>query len=298
MRRILLMLALLVPPQSVGAQSVAEIVWSDLKTAPGDLLHVWSAPARVRGDDVQPLLTFVATTGFLALNDLEIQRWIREHPESLPVAALEPFRDKHDALSRLGQNHWVLRGAGAGYVVGLATGQEWLRESSLGCAVGNTANALPRKAVYSLISRTRPAGTDDPYDIDVPGGDWDVHSFFGGHAANAFTCASFLAHRWDMGWGEPIVWALATGVATARTVDERHWASDTFVGSAFGFVAGRLIAQRHLERAERERARTRDAEDPPPAAAEPGGLRLEALSATPVRIGDAAAWIVEARVVF
>jgi len=180
----------------------------------------------------------------------------------------------------------------------LATGQEWLRESSLGCAVGNTANALPRKAVYSLISRTRPAGTDDPYDIDVPGGGWDVHSFFGGHAANAFTCASFLAHRWDMGWGEPIVWALATGVATARTIDERHWASDTFVGSAFGFFAGRLIAQRQLERVGRERTHTREIEAPAPAPAEPGALHLEALTATPIRSGEASAWLVGARVVF
>jgi hypothetical protein len=101
-----------------------------------------------------------------------------------------------------------------------------------------------------------------------------------------------------MGWGEPLVWALATGVAVARTVDERHWASDTFVGSAFGFAAGRLIAQRHLERAERERARTRDADDAGASAVEPRGLRLDGVSAAPIRLGDASAWIVEARVVF
>ena len=302
MRRILLTTALFVLafPASARSQSVAEIVWSDLKTAPGDLWYVWSAPARIDGDDVPPLLLFTGTTAFVALNDLEIQEWMRGHPNSGPIVLLEPFRHEHDALSRLGQNHWVLRGAAVGYVAGLATGQEWLREASFGCAVGNTANALPRKAVYSLISRARPqTNPDDPYDIETPGGDWGVHSFFGGHAANAFTCASFFAHRWDLGWGEPVVWALATGVAVARTADEAHWASDTFVGSAFGFMAGRLIARRHLERIERAE-RERDPESAPVEAqgSADAGWHLDALSATPIRAGDGAGVALSARIVF
>ena len=281
-------------PSALPAQSVVETVWSDLKTAPGDLIHVWTAPARLDGDDVPPVLVFGATTAFVALNDLEIQEWIRRHPDSAPIVVLEPFRNEHDALSRLGQNHWVLRGAGAGYVVGLATGQEWLREGSLGCAVGNISNALPRKAVYSLISRSRPSETpDDPYDIDVPGGDWGVHSFFGGHAANAFTCASFLAHRFDMGWAEPMVWALATGVAVTRTADEAHWSSDTLVGSAFGFFAGRMIARRQLAR-HAERAQDEPAADGEAARA----WRLDGLSAAPFRIDGEGGVVLGARVAF
>ena len=227
LRTALCALPLLAAAAPVSAQSVLETVWSDARTVPGDLFHVWSAPARIRADDVPPLVLFLGATTLVAVNDLEIQQWVRAHPRSLPILLLEPFRHEHDGLSRIGQNHWMLRGAAVGYIGGLATGQEWLRESALGCAVGNTSNALPRKAVYSLVARRRPSNQDDAYDIDVPGGGWGVHSFFGGHAANAFTCASFIAHRWDLDWGEPVVWAIAAGVASARTADEAHWASDT-----------------------------------------------------------------------
>lgn len=281
-RRAAVTLALLSSaPAPLCAQSVLETVWGDVKTVPGDLLHVWTAPARIGADDVPALVLFAGATTLVAVNDLAIQEWVRAHPRSVPLLALEPFRHEHDALSRIGQNHWMLRGAAVGYVVGLASDQEWLREAALGCAVGNTSNALPRKAVYSLIARRRPSGHDDPYDFDVPGGDWAVHSFFGGHAANAFTCASFLAHRWELGWGEPVLWLVATGVATARTADEAHWASDTLVGSAFGFMAGRMIAQRY-------RARAGGRADGPDGAAEGamragGRVRVERLTVVPLR---------------
>lgn len=296
----LLLLAITTP---LSAQSVLETVWSDAKTVPGDLLHVWTAPARIDADDAPALVLFAGVTTLVAANDLAIQDWVRAHPSSAPIVLLEPFRHEHDALSRIGQNHWMLRGAAVGYVTGLATGQEWLRESALGCAVGNTANALPRKAVYALISRPRPSTSDDPYDVDVPGGAWAVHSFFGGHAANAFTCASFLAHRWDLGWGEPVVWLVAAGVAAARTADEAHWASDTLVGSAFGFMAGRIIAGRHLERAERA---DRDA-DPPTDGPRDGsstpasgraGPSLDGLTLVPFRTGAGAGLLLGARIDF
>lgn len=184
----------------------------------------------------------------VAANDAAIQEWVSDHPEVVAIEVLEPFRARHGLLSELGRNHKIMRGAAAGYVVGLVTGWDWLREASFGCAIGNTANGLARGAVYRIIARTRPSSTDDPYRFDVPGGDWEDHSFFGGHGANAFTCASFFANRWDLGYAEPVVWALATGVALGRMPDQAHWASDTLVGVGFGLVVGRMIATRYRHR--------------------------------------------------
>ena len=301
MNRLLLTLALVAAPATAAGQSVLETVWYDLRHVPGDLWYVWSAPARIDGDDVPELVTFTWATGALAVSDLQIQEWIREHPNSVPIEALEPFRHRQDGLSRIGQNHWVLRGAGVGYVVGLVTGHDGIREAALGCAVGNTANALPRKVVYALISRRRPSRNDDPFDIGVPGGDWAEHSFFGGHAANAFSCGSLLAHRFELGWAEPVVWGVAVGVAAARTVDEAHWASDTLVGSAFGFMAGRLIAQRQLER-HGERGRDDEEEQGNSGAtdgADRRAWRLEGMSVSPVTTAEGeSAMMIGGRIVF
>ena len=246
---VFLLLGLMASATGASAQSALETIWSDLKTAPGDVWYVWSGPARIGSDELAPLLVFTGATALVAANDAGIQRLFREHPNSVPLEALEPFRQRNGLLSELGRNHKVMRGAAAGYVVGLVTGWDWLREASFGCAVGNTSNALPRSAVYALVARTRPSGETDPYQFDFPGGgDWAEHSFFGGHAANAFTCASFFTHRWDLGYAAPVVWVLATGVAVGRTADEAHWASDTLVGMGFGWVIGRMLAERYQER--------------------------------------------------
>lgn len=255
-RLLMLVLAVLPRPGEARAQSLLETFWSDLRTVPGDAWHVYSAPARVGSDDLPPLAAVAGGTLLLGVNDAAIQNWVREHSGTAVIVALEPFRSEHQLLSELGRNHKVMRGAAAGYAVGLVTGWDWLREASLGCAVGNASNSLVRSVVYRIVARRRPAGQTDPYQFAVPGGDWEDHSFFGGHGANAFTCASFVAHRWDLGHAEPLLWALASGVALARVADEAHWTSDAVVGIGFGWLIGRMLADRYVER---DRAREGDA---------------------------------------
>lgn len=235
-------------PTPAGAQSALEILWADLGNVPGDLLHVWSAPARIGSDDLPPLAMFTGGTLLVAANDAAIEEWVDAHEGTAAIAALEPFRSEHALLSELGRNHIIMRGMAAGYALGLIGGWDWLREASFGCALGNTANGLVRKVAYRTVTRLRPSASDDPYSFDVPGGEWEAHSFFGGHAANAFTCASFFAHRWDLGAAEPVVWALASGVALARVPEDAHWASDTLIGIAFGYFVGRTIAERYAAR--------------------------------------------------
>lgn len=300
----LLVGSFLTSPEGAHGQSTLETIWGDFKTAPGDVWYVWSAPARVDSDGVAPLVLFTGATLLVAANDATLQQWFREHPNSFVLQALEPFRQRNGLLSELGRNHKVMRGAAAGYVVGLVTGWDWLREASLGCAVGNTANALPRGLTYRLIARARPSGETDPYQFDFPGGDWAQHSFFGGHAANAFTCASFFAHRWDLGYAEPVVWILATGVSLGRTADEAHWMSDTVVGVGFGWAIGRMIARRYEER-ERERNRGGDTQLNATsavlavgAAAAAHRLRLDGLQVTPVETEQGTALLLSARLRF
>lgn len=247
-RGLLLLFVLFARPGEARGQSILRTLWSDLETVPGDLWHVYSSPARIGSDDLPALAAFTGGTLLIAANDAAIQGWIRDHSGTAVIEVLEPFRSEHQALSELGRNHKIMRATAAGYALGLLTGWDWLREASFGCALSNTANALVRSGTYRLIARKRPEGETDPYQFGVPGGDWEDHSFFGGHGANAFSCASFVAHRFDLGYAEPIVWALASGVALARLPDEAHWASDAVVGIGFGWLVGRMVAERYLER--------------------------------------------------
>jgi membrane-associated phospholipid phosphatase len=76
-------------------------------------------------------------------------------------------------------------------------------------------------------------------------------SFPSSHAANAFTIATVFARRWRRA-AIPL-FALATAVAFARMVLDRHWLSDCVVGAALG-IGLALLTMRWLERRARRRA--------------------------------------------
>jgi membrane-associated phospholipid phosphatase len=148
--------------------------------------------------------------------------------------------------------------------VSLATNNQRMQEGLFGCLAAYASTSIVRNyVIYPLVSRTRPdssrgepdpppARNGDQYEFDVPGSsDWGKHSFPAGHVANITACASFLGNRFSMGIAEPVVYALAAGVGVGRIVDRRHWLSDTVLGIAFGYAAGREVAIRSGRRADK-----------------------------------------------
>ena len=302
-RRVLMSFTLACVAGPAAAQSVFETAWSDLKTAPGDIWYVWSSPARIDGDDLPKLLGFAGVTALVMVSDESIQSWIRDHEHVAVIEMFDPFsQSEGEFFAELGRNHQIMRAAGVGYVVGLVADWDWLREASLGCAVTNTANALPRSLLYKTVSRTRPSGETDAHQWDVPGGEWSEHSFFGGHGANVFGCASFFSNRWDLGWGEPALYALATGIAIARTTsDEAHWTSDTLVGAVYGWGIGWMVAKRYVER-DRERRREQEGRSEPSlglsARADLSGFTFEGVNIRPVQSEEGSVLVLGARLRF
>jgi hypothetical protein len=237
---------------SASAQSLPRNVFDDVRWAIGDAFWVYTAPLHTDGSDLATLGILIGAAGGIALLDEPIDRWIRTHPSSALLEPVEPFREGNRAqLVDLGSGSLMTRVGGALWLVGLVSGSEGLRDAGIGCAAAEKTQSALRHGVYKLVSRRRPLteeGEPDPWDFDVPGGDWEHHSFFGGHGANIMTCASFINYRFDLGWAEPAIMALAVGVNIGRVVDRRHWASDAFVGAAVGVAIGKAFADRQLER--------------------------------------------------
>jgi membrane-associated phospholipid phosphatase len=232
-----------------AAQSILRNAWSDVKHGALDIGYVWTAPLHTSRRDLEGLGLAVGATGIAFAFDDNLQDWLRAHPNSLPVDAVSWFREGKDG-EELGDIWMFIRGSGALWLVGLATGSETLREAASGCAAAGVAQTLPRRLVmYNLVQRTRPRFTDDPYRFDVPGTQtWAQRSFYGGHAANAMTCIAFWNHRFNLGVAEPILYAAALATAVARTVDEAHWTSDTVIGVIAGYAVGKAVAQRQKSR--------------------------------------------------
>lgn len=96
-----------------------------------------------------------------------------------------------------------------------------------------------------VTGRERPANTDDALDFNGPSmGDFNA-SFPSGHAGNAFSTATVMSEIYgpEHPWVPFVAYPLATGVALARLNDDRHWASDVFVGGAIGFFVGEMVTR-------------------------------------------------------
>lgn len=237
-----------------SAQSVAQAVVHDFKYGFADIWHVWTSPAHASARDWRDAGLVIAAAGLAATADRGVDRFVVEHPRSFPVRVTQPFRERRGYKpADLGTARILLPLSGAVYVTGVASGSRALRDAGMGCAASQQANSVVRHLTYEVVDRERPSlPGSDPYRIRFPGGDWNHHSFFAGHVANAVACASYASTRFELGVVEPLLYAGAAGIGLARIADRRHWLSDTVLGVAFGYATGRSVALRQKKRLARE----------------------------------------------
>lgn len=242
------------------AQRTAGTVGRDLLAAGSDVWAVWTSPIHASGRDW--LAAAGVTAGGVALSPLDddIDRWVVRNRDGGFQRALEPIRENRGTnLGDLPTGRMILPISGGLYLVGFAADKPGIRDAALGCLASQQANSAARHATYALVARMRPselevdgtpvpARSGDQYEMGFPGEEWEHRSFFGGHVANAFACATFFSERYELGYVEPLLYAFATGIGVARTVDRRHWASDNLLGAAFGYAVGRAVAHRQKER--------------------------------------------------
>ena len=225
-----------------GAQVTARSTAHETGDMFEDLGYIWASPFRA---DRRDWAVAAGTAGAFALLlpvDPHVDRWIVDHPRAAILEALAPFRES-GPLVRLATARRLVPISIGLIVAGAATDRRGLREAGYGCIAGWGLSNTLRYAIYAGVARDRPSvSSGNQYGFRIPGGKWDQHAFPAGHAMNAFTCASFWSARFDLGAGEPVLYAVATMTSLARMADRRHWTSDTFVGAVVGVAVGRTIA--------------------------------------------------------
>ena len=236
------MLAVALAALAAPAAAQERRIRDDLDDIFDDIFFVWSSPFNANARDLEGLAVVGGLVGGAMLVDGQVQRWLDAHPASLPVKLVGPFRE-HSPLNLLGRTFVLVPTSAALWLAGAAFDEDGMRDAGLGCIASDVATTLSRVSFSYIFGRLRPQYSDDPYVFDVPAfGGWDQRSFPGGHAANIMACASFWSHRFDLGVAEPLLYAVASLVGFARTVDGAHWTSDTLLGMSWGFAVGKAVA--------------------------------------------------------
>ena len=273
----------LVTSTTASAQVTLRNTARELTDALGDVVHIWVSPFRAEGRDWISALGVAAGAAALLPVDDQVDSWIVRHSNAAIVHAVSPWDENHPNLGDLSTGQRLLPISVALLVPGMISDNRKLREAGWGCLSAWQASSTIRQAVYAGISRERPSIAEgDQYAITTPGGEWEYHSFFAGHATNAWACTSFWNSRFHLGALEPILYAGATGITLSRMKDRRHWASDTWVGIAAGYAMGRSVAARYARREAKRNAK--------PEAEPIRASFLEGLSVAPTRGGLALGW--------
>ena len=104
--------------------------------------------------------------------------------------------------------------------------------------------------VKLTLHRHRPNKDDGAYRWDGPDYlDSSNDSFPSGHSAAAFSLATVISKRYGdkNPWVSPIAYGLATLTPLQRMYDDKHWASDVWVASAFGYFLGEALVDYHTD---------------------------------------------------
>ncbi len=200
-----------------------------------------SSPARGDGGYWGRFAATLAVAGALYANDEEIARKI--------TADKDGRKDEFAKWGeRMGNGAYILPALALTYAGGWAAGSDSAMDTAKLAFESAVLSAAAVQVVKLSAHRHRPNDGDGAYQWDGPDFlDNNRDSFPSGHSAGIFSVASVIAGRYgeENPWVAPLVYSLAAITPLSRVYDEKHWASDAFMGSAIGYFTGKALVSYH-----------------------------------------------------
>ena len=201
-----------------------------------------SAPVRMDGSDWLTTAGVLGVGGLLFLADEDITRAaLRNRNE--PV--FDEIGDTGEFVEPIGlmgnTNVWYASAAVVSYAIG------WKRPNRLFTELlySHWIAGLIRGGTNKLIGRARPHNERGSRHFVLG----DGTSFPSGHASTLFQVAAVLSHHARSTPVSVVLYGLATTAAWERITSEQHWASDVWLGAAYGWAVAQLVIRLHEEEA-------------------------------------------------
>jgi membrane-associated phospholipid phosphatase len=217
-----------------------------------DAGQIWSYPIHIRTRDILPIAGLAALTGFLIGNDEAIHRGFINYRES--HAWVRRFSPVITQMGSYGAWGTVALFLG----VGLIGGDTKSTETAVLASSAMLQSGLLVAFLKGIFGRQRPFWADGVDHWSGPvgffkrfasGQNGRYDSFPGGHSITAFSLATVVAMQYRKSvWVPILAYTTATAVALSRVTENKHWLSDSLVGSVLGYVIGRLVVRNHRSR--------------------------------------------------
>jgi membrane-associated phospholipid phosphatase len=217
-----------------------------------DAGQIWSYPVHIRTRDILPIAGLAAVTGFLIGNDEAIHRGFIDYRDAHAwVRAVSPV------ITQMGSyGAWGTVAVFLG--VGLIARDEKSKETAVLATSAMLQSGILVTFLKGIFGRQRPFWADGVDHWSGPVGFFKrfgsgqvgrYDSFPGGHSISAFSLATVIAMQYrETVWVPIVAYSVATGVALSRVTENKHWLSDSLVGSVLGHLIGRLVVLNHRKR--------------------------------------------------
>ncbi|GAG05076.1 unnamed protein product, partial [marine sediment metagenome] len=203
-----------------------------------DTKYVIASPLRWNKGDWAECAFIVGTTGGIMSQDEEIQNWAQGERSSTS--------DKFFPLIGDLGSWGAAATLGSIYLGGCITHNTKLKRTSLLATKSVIASGVIIVIFKVLIGRSRPykeegACVYSPFNIHSKN-----QSFPSGHTSTAFSIVGCISEEYKNPLISVVMYGTAILVGLSRIHDNKHWASDVFVGSVIGISVGKTIAKLHL----------------------------------------------------
>lgn len=208
-----------------------------------DAGHIYSNPVRWNGTKwVKTASVIGGTVALYLIADKELSKWsIRQESSFARTVA--------DIAEPYGNGRFAIAYPVVTYLSGLAFSNDRVKRTGLLMFESYILTGITYQASLYLFSRQRPdSGT--PVELSFEGPSFKPkQSFISGHSAIAFAISTTLAMEFrDQKWVAPVVYSLATLTGLSRIYDNRHWASDVFIGAVTGHFIAKTVIRRQFAR--------------------------------------------------
>ena len=193
------------------------------------------SPAHWHGRDFARLAAFSGAGLLLFAFDQEIQDNVQENRSSTSV-------DLASVFSPFGNGGYLLGFSAVLYAFGEIGRSEGLRKTALLSVESVAAATFFVWTAKWIVGRARPNTGESSHvfrPFSLKSGYWSTPS---GHAASAFAVAATIAGQSRSAAVDILAYSLAALAGLSRIHDNKHWASDVFLGSAVGYFAASKIA--------------------------------------------------------
>lgn len=238
-------------PENTGAVSVVSqvtppaqpdrITSEYVKAYFTDTGKMLASPVNWNGSDWLKAGLVIGATSGLYFADADIRNIVQRNQSSAG--------DKGAAVGNaIGNPFYALPSLGLFYLYGHLNDDLKARRASLLAVESLAISGAFTYTIKLATQRTRPFAGEGSTTWDGPSFKNADPSFPSSHSTAAFSIASVFAEEYgDNPFVPPIAYGLATLTGLARIYDDKHWASDIFLGGAIGYFVGKAVVRYHSE---------------------------------------------------